>query len=326
MQVAQSKLRFIKERTQGRMVGSSHVIAEEIVHIINNTATKQAFKIRTTARDKYRVEPSCGVVDKGHTCPVRVSMVQPHGGINDKFQVRCVTVEPHIDFKDVRSNEWWNESEVRSKLYDTTIDSLLIDLLAGSSSVDSGGLQPSKVESSLTLAPSRGEQGGGFGNSVTSNDGTYDHLFKIVLIGDSNVGKTSLLTRFSDDTYTDSFIATIGVDFRVRTITLNGKTIKLQIWDTAGQERFRTITSAYYRGADGIVIVYDITSKESFDNVDLWLAEIAKYTQHDSVCKLVLGNKVDLAPSRAVQHQTAQDFCAGKGIKLVETSAKTATR
>lgn len=116
------------------------------------------------------------------------------------------------------------------------------------------------------------------------------------------------------------------MDFRVRTISLQGKTIKLQIWDTAGQERFRTITSAYYRGADGIVIVYDITSKESFDNVDLWLAEIAKYTQHDSVCKLVLGNKVDLAASRSVQQSTAQEFCSSKGIKLVETSAKTATR
>jgi hypothetical protein len=117
MQVAQSKLRFIRERSQGRMVGSSYVLAEEIVHIINNTSTKQAFKIRTTARDKYRVEPSCGVVDRGHTCPVRVSMVQPHNGTNDKFQVRCVTVDPGTDFKDVRSNEWWNETEVKPKLY-----------------------------------------------------------------------------------------------------------------------------------------------------------------------------------------------------------------
>uniref|UniRef100_A0A672H6H7 small monomeric GTPase n=1 Tax=Salarias fasciatus TaxID=181472 RepID=A0A672H6H7_SALFA len=88
-----------------------------------------------------------------------------------------------------------------------------------------------------------------------------DYLFKLLLIGDSGVGKSCLLLRFADDSYTDSYISTIGVDFKIRTVDMDGKTVKLQIWDTAGQERFRTITSSYYRGAHGIIIVYDVTEQ-----------------------------------------------------------------
>ena len=128
----------------------------------------------------------------------------------------------------------------------------------------------------------------------------YDYLFKLLLIGDSGVGKSCLLLRFADDTYTDSYISTIGVDFKIRTVDLDTKTIKLQIWDTAGQERFRTITSSYYRGAHGIIIVYDITDKESFDNVRQWLFEIDRYAS-ENVCKLLVGNKSDLGSKRAVE-------------------------
>ncbi|KAH3765245.1 Ras family protein [Pelomyxa schiedti] len=123
------------------------------------------------------------------------------------------------------------------------------------------------------------------------NNPEYDYLFKLLLIGDSGVGKSCLLLRFADDMYTESYISTIGVDFKIRTIELEQKTIKLQIWDTAGQERFRTITSSYYRGAHGIIIVYDITDAVSFNNVKQWMQEIERYAC-DSVNKLLVGNKV----------------------------------
>merc|ERR1712083_1266763 len=128
----------------------------------------------------------------------------------------------------------------------------------------------------------------------------YDYLFKLLLIGDSGVGKSCLLLRFADDIYTESYISTIGVDFKIRTVELDGKTIKLQIWDTAGQERFRTITSSYYRGAHGIIIVYDITDVESFNNVRQWLFEIDRFAS-EHVNKLLVGNKSDLDQKRCVE-------------------------
>lgn len=152
----------------------------------------------------------------------------------------------------------------------------------------------------------------------------YDFLFKLLLIGDSGVGKSCLLLRFADDTYTESYISTIGVDFKIRTIELEGKTIKLQIWDTAGQERFRTITSSYYRGAHGIIVVYDVTDMDSFNNVKTWLSEIDKYAT-DRVNKLLVGNKCDLVVKKVVDHQTAKDFADPLDIPFLETSAKSAT-
>ena len=127
----------------------------------------------------------------------------------------------------------------------------------------------------------------------------YDYVFKLVLIGDSGVGKSCLLLRFADDTYTESHISTIGVDFKIRTIQLEGKTIKLQIWDTAGQERFRTITSSYYRGAHGIIVVYDVTEMESYNNIKQWLHEIDRYAC-EGVNRLLVGNKSDLTTKRQV--------------------------
>jgi len=152
----------------------------------------------------------------------------------------------------------------------------------------------------------------------------YDYLFKLLLIGDSGVGKSCLLLRFADDTYTESYISTIGVDFKIRTIDIGGKTIKLQIWDTAGQERFRTITSSYYRGAHGIIVVYDITDQVSFNNVKQWLQEIDRYAC-ENVNKLLVGNKSDLTNKRAVDANAAKAFADELRIPFLETSAKSST-
>jgi len=151
----------------------------------------------------------------------------------------------------------------------------------------------------------------------------YDYLFKLLLIGDSGVGKSCLLLRFADNTYTDSYISTIGVDFKIRTLDIDGKTVKLQIWDTAGQERFRTITSSYYRGAHGIIVVYDVTDKVSFNNVKQWLGEIDRYACQ-SVNKLLVGNKADLVEKKVVDYNEAKEFADGLGISFLETSAKSA--
>ena len=148
----------------------------------------------------------------------------------------------------------------------------------------------------------------------------YDMLFKLLLIGDSGVGKSCLLLRFADDTYTDSYISTIGVDFKIRTISLEGKTIKLQIWDTAGQERFRTITSSYYRGAHGIMIVYDVTDMDSFNNIKVWLQEIDKYA-NEQVIKVLIGNKSDMS-NKVVTSDMAQQLAKEYNMEWMETSAK----
>uniref|UniRef100_H3CBZ9 small monomeric GTPase n=1 Tax=Tetraodon nigroviridis TaxID=99883 RepID=H3CBZ9_TETNG len=148
-----------------------------------------------------------------------------------------------------------------------------------------------------------------------------DYLFKLLLIGDSGVGKSCLLLRFADGAYTDSYISTIGVDFKIRTVDMDGKTVKLQIWDTAGQERFRTITSSYYRGAHGIVLVYDVTEQASFDNVRLWMDEIERYACED-VSRLLVGNKSDLLAQKVVDAAAAQDLASCLKIPFLETSAK----
>jgi len=143
-----------------------------------------------------------------------------------------------------------------------------------------------------------------------------------LLIGDSGVGKSCLLLRFADDTYTESYISTIGVDFKIRTVTLDGKTIKLQIWDTAGQERFRTITSSYYRGAHGIIVVYDVTDRNSFNDVQKWMQEIEKFAG-TNVVKLLIGNKCDVTDGRQVPPEEGEALAKKLGTNFIETSAKT---
>jgi len=150
---------------------------------------------------------------------------------------------------------------------------------------------------------------------------TYDFLFKLLLIGDSGVGKTCVLFRFAEDAFNSTFISTIGIDFKIRTIELDGKKIKLQIWDTAGQERFRTITTAYYRGAMGIMLVYDITNEKSFDNIKNWIRNIEEHATSD-VEKMVLGNKCDMNDRRQVSKERGEQLAIEYGIKFMETSAK----
>lgn len=150
---------------------------------------------------------------------------------------------------------------------------------------------------------------------------TYDFLIKLLLIGDSGVGKSCLLTRFCDDTFSPSFITTIGIDFKIRTIELDGKRIKLQIWDTAGQERFRTITTAYYRGAMGILLVYDVTDPKSFENIDTWYANVEQHAT-ENVDKILVGNKSDWTEKRVVTEEEGKGKAERLGIGFVETSAK----
>lgn len=149
----------------------------------------------------------------------------------------------------------------------------------------------------------------------------YDYLFKLLLIGDSGVGKTCVLFRFSDDAFNSTFISTIGIDFKIRTIELEGKKIKLQIWDTAGQERFRTITTAYYRGAMGILLVYDITQEKSFENIKNWIRNIEQHASED-VEKMILGNKCDMEDKRAVSKERGEALAGDYGVAFMECSAK----
>jgi len=160
--------------------------------------------------------------------------------------------------------------------------------------------------------------------SATYGNPEYDYLFKLVIIGDSGIGKSCLLNRFADNLYTDAYISTIGVDFKIRTLEIDGRTCKMQIWDTAGQERFRTITSSYYRGAHGIVLVYDITNRESFTNLEMWLGEVRNYSSAQ-VQLILVGTKSDLAEKRRIQFTEALEFAETHGMEYIETSAKTAT-
>lgn len=156
----------------------------------------------------------------------------------------------------------------------------------------------------------------------------YDLLFKLLVIGDTSVGKSCLLLRLADNTFTGTYITTIGVDFKIRTFDVDGKTVKLQIWDTAGQERFRTITSSYYRGAHGIIVVYDVADKETFNNVqEVWIKEVSKHAA-DGVTKLLIGNKCDLRDEvdeeKIVSEDEARQLSDSLGVQYIETSAKNA--
>lgn len=135
------------------------------------------------------------------------------------------------------------------------------------------------------------------------------------------VGKSCLLLRFCEDFFTPSFITTIGIDFRIRLVDMEAKRIKIQIWDTAGQERFRTITTAYYRGAMGIMLVYDVTDERSFNNIRNWIRNIDQYAS-EGVNKILIGNKCDDVERRVVERERGAELAREYGLKFMETSAK----
>jgi Ras-related protein Rab-1A len=145
---------------------------------------------------------------------------------------------------------------------------------------------------------------------------------RLLLLGESGVGKSSLLLRFTDDTFEDTYISTIGIDFRVKTVEIDGRPVKLQIWDTAGQERFRTITRAYYRGCQGIILVFDVSKLNTFNMTEYWMDEISKNTDFD-VPKILVGNKSDLRDTmECVPLKQAQELAQTYGIDYFEVSAK----
>lgn len=152
----------------------------------------------------------------------------------------------------------------------------------------------------------------------------FDKTMKLLMVGDSGVGKSCILLRFVDDKFNPSFITTIGIDFKIKTIEINGVKIKLQVWDTAGQERFRTITTAYYRGAMGIIIVYDVGDENSFDRVKKWYETVKQHAKDDAQLILV-GNKCDDSESRTVSTQQGEALAQEIGIPFIEASAKTGT-
>ena len=148
-------------------------------------------------------------------------------------------------------------------------------------------------------------------------------VIRLLMIGDSSVGKTSLVVRYDEDSFSTMFMTTIGVDYRDKLITLEGRDIKLQIWDTAGQESFRSITRSYYRGAAGALLVYDITRRETFNHLASWL-EDAKQHAHSNMTIMLIGNKSDLTHRRAVTYEEGEAFAKEHGLVFMETSAKTA--
>ena len=150
----------------------------------------------------------------------------------------------------------------------------------------------------------------------------YDYLFKLLIIGESGVGKTCLLLRYTDDSFTANHLTTIGIDFKIKIVPLpNNKLVKLQIWDTAGQERFRTITKTYYKGAHGIILTYDVTDQNSFKNIRNWIKQIEANAQ-TNVCKVLVGNKCD-KPDRVVSEEEGKKLAEDFNMSFFETSAKT---
>ncbi|XP_041023956.1 ras-related protein RABC2a-like [Juglans microcarpa x Juglans regia] len=161
------------------------------------------------------------------------------------------------------------------------------------------------------------------GSSSGQSSSSYDLSFKILVIGDSGVGKSSLLVSFISNTV-ENLSPTIGVDFKIKLLTVGGKKLKLTIWDTAGQERFRTLTSSYYRGAQGIILVYDVTRRDTFTNLsDVWAKEVELYSTNQDCVKMLVGNKVDIDSERVVSREEGIALAKELGCLFLECSART---
>ncbi|KAL1536205.1 Ras-related protein RABA5d [Salvia divinorum] len=158
----------------------------------------------------------------------------------------------------------------------------------------------------------------------SSDDEGEEYLFKIVIIGDSAVGKSNLLSRYARNEFNMHSKATIGVEFQTQTLEIDGKEVKAQIWDTAGQERFRAVTSAYYRGSFGALVVYDITRRSTFDSISRWLDELKTHSD-TAVAKILVGNKLDLDNIRDVSVEEGKSLAESEGLFFMETSALDST-
>ncbi|NWY47521.1 RB18B protein, partial [Sylvia atricapilla] len=145
---------------------------------------------------------------------------------------------------------------------------------------------------------------------------------KLLMVGDSGVGKSSLLRRFTDGAFEPRLKPTVGIDFRVKRMVLQGRAVQLAIWDTAGQERFRALIPSYYRGAQGVVLVYDVTRKDTFTGVGKWLHEVEMHTTNSSTVKMLVGNKTD-KPDREVERKEGLQLARKHSLLFIETSAKT---
>ena len=152
----------------------------------------------------------------------------------------------------------------------------------------------------------------------------YDYIFKVLLIGNSDVGKSSLILRYVDQIWNDVFVPTIGVDFKVKSLDVDQKRVKMQIWDTAGQERFRNVISSYFKGAHGILLIYDITTRDSFKELENWLGEVERNAS-SQVLKILIGNKCDLEEKREITKDEGEAFANRNGMQFMETSAKNNT-
>ncbi|XP_028124160.1 ras-related protein RABC2a-like isoform X2 [Camellia sinensis] len=167
--------------------------------------------------------------------------------------------------------------------------------------------------------------GKGETNNNNKNNGNYDYSFKVLLIGDSGVGKSSLLLSFISNSNKDlqDLSPTIGVDFKIKLLTVGGKRLKLTIWDTAGQERFGTLISSYYRGAHGIILVYDVTRRETFTNLsEIWAKEVELYSTNQDCVKILVGNKVDKEGERAVSREEGMALAQEHKSLFLECSAQ----